>query len=545
MASGGSTGENTGENMEENMGENMEENTGETRSSAEQRGNDAHHSDTIPGQRLTSPPLPNAPEEEAELDHQGENPVVLCQYFVMGKCRFGDKCRWSHSEPLLDDSEAVSANKTDEENEENGKKKKVKGKQKPNYKEKETNKKPRMRTADDVISRILWDPPVDPAQVVVGYVDRFLGVLERPFCEFNWETTPIDCDYNTELALPRHRIQYFTYRGQRVWDRHSRTDRVFGSTGQALAPPFGGEGEVEDAARPALAEDVLPVASGPERCTASARLEDQDEMDVDTPESAAQSKQRAQEQPGLQETCATNRVRTSSANVEMNGSTNEDEGNQKDLNARVEALGVDDKPDGKHGARPPRKRPTHFITFRANTPSILSGFAQLQAELTAARPSSAPHWCPASSLHVTLCLLTLPGPREVEAAADMLRRFAEWDRNPPVALTFPPKLKHFGGRVLYLSPQPQLRLQQLNSGLQEAYRDQGLLHRDSYNPRYHLTLAKQEDREAPRVFEGVENLRVGKGLNLGRLPVNTLHLCAMGGDKADGFYEILCTVTLR
>lgn len=107
------------------------------------------------------------------------------------------------------------------------------------------NKKPRMRTADDVISRILWDSAVDSSKFVVGYVDRFLGVLERPFDDFTWDTNPCDCDYSAELALPRHRIQYFIYRGHRVWDRHTRTDRVFGSTGQSLAPPFGKKKEVK------------------------------------------------------------------------------------------------------------------------------------------------------------------------------------------------------------------------------------------------------------------------------------------------------------
>lgn len=107
-----------------------------------------------------------------------------------------------------------------------------------------------MRTADEVISRILWDSSVDASEFVVGYVDRFLGVLERPFCDFNWDTNPCDCDYTTELALPRHRIQYFTYKGHRVWDRHTRTDRVFGSTGQSLAPPFGKEEEVKGKRRP-------------------------------------------------------------------------------------------------------------------------------------------------------------------------------------------------------------------------------------------------------------------------------------------------------
>lgn len=198
----------------------------------------------------------------------------------------------------------------------------------------------------------------------------------------------------------------------------------------------------------------------------------------------------------------------------------------------------------KSGGRPPKKRPTHFICFRANTPAILSCFQQLQEELTALLPASAPHWSTSSSLHVTMCLLMLPGPAEVAAAGDILRHFAQLDRNPPVALTFPLKLKHFNGRVLYLSPHPQLHLQQLNSGLQEAFRREGWLHRHSYNPRYHLTLAKADYEEEDRIFEGVGDLKVGKSLNFGRLPVNTLHLCSMGSTP-DGFYETLCTVTLR
>lgn len=144
-----------------------------------------------------------------------------------------------------------------------------------------------------------------------------------------------------------------------------------------------------------------------------------------------------------------------------------------------------------------------------------------------------------------MCLLNLPGPDEVADAVEVLRRFARWDRNPPVSLTFPVRLKNFGGRVLYLSPQPQLHLQQLNGGLQEAYRREGWLHRDSYNPRYHLTLAKVVGCEGERVFQGVGELKAGKGLNFGRLPVNTLHLCSMGFSEEDGFYETVCTVTLR
>ena len=107
------------------------------------------------------------------------------------------------------------------------------------------------------------------------------------------------------------------------------------------------------------------------------------------------------------------------------------------------------------------------------------------------------------------------------------------------------KLKHFNGRVLYLSPQPPQRLQELNRGLQEAFWEAGWLHRDSFSPRYHLTLAKVSGEERERVFDGVGELKVGKGLNLGRLPVNTLHMCAMGFNENDDFYQIVCSVTLR
>ncbi|XP_055005799.1 leukocyte receptor cluster member 9, partial [Boleophthalmus pectinirostris] len=309
----------------------------ESSSHAEKQGNDAHQSDPILGQEF--PTQTSTADEKGTSgvqDHQKES-QNWCQYFVMGKCRFADKCRLFHSELLMDDSKSASASKTDEEYEEKSKKKKVK--QKQNYEEKEINKKPRMRTADDVISRILWDSSVDSSQFVVGYVDRFLGVLERPFCDFNWETSPCDCDYNTELALPRHRIQYFTYRGQRVWDRHSRMDRVFGSTGQALAPPFGGEGEVEETVeRPPNEDEPLPVVSGQEQtvadgCTLSTHLEVkmQDEMNNHPPASEPQIKQA---QLGLQETCATNRAQSSAA-VEMEGPTTENEENHEDLSVRT------------------------------------------------------------------------------------------------------------------------------------------------------------------------------------------------------------------
>ncbi|XP_037640832.1 leukocyte receptor cluster member 9 isoform X1 [Sebastes umbrosus] len=527
--------------------------------------------------------------ESAERDEKG---VDVCRFFLMGKCHFGHRCRFSHSNPSVDDSVAVSPDQDDKQDGEKTEKykKKVNKAAKPKYEAKEVYKKPRMRTADDVISRILWDPPVDGSEFVVGYVDRFLGVLERPFNEFNWDTDPCDCDYTSELALPRHRIQYFTYRGHRVWDRHSRTDRVFGSTGQSLAPPFGGEEEVKEMNTEEQQQDGLKTTEEQPPAvslhlqeesahTESTHLEEekQSEMNTHTPDSTPPAPECqgniSQEQQESRGTCVVEEAATRpEASTDQMSSSQKDgasveeeveeenlaecqeswEGNE-DASSDLGALNISQKPSApleqreerRGGVRPAKKRPTHFITFKANTPAILSSFQQLQEEISALLPSSAPHWQTAASLHITMCLLNLSGPAEVAAAGEILRRFAHLDRNPPVALTFPVKLKHFNGKVLYLSPQAQIHLQELNCVLQEAYMKEGWLHKDSYNPRYHLTLAKVEGNEGNRIFEGVGDLKVGKGLNFGRLPVNTLHLCAMGGSKVDGFFETLCTVSLR
>nr|XP_015805834.2 leukocyte receptor cluster member 9 isoform X1 [Nothobranchius furzeri] len=519
---------------------------------------------TPPAETKSRKDAQQATRELVGLNQKGLNP---CQFFLMGKCHFGNRCRLSHSDPSQDDSDAASPDADDKQDGgkmEDRKKKedsvnKV-AKSTPKEEIAEVNKKPRMRTADDVISRILWDPSVDSSEFAVGYVDRFLGVLERPFCDFNWDTNPCDCDYSSELALPRHRIQYFTYRGQRVWDRHSRTDRVFGSTGQSLAPPFGKEEEVKEGihsenldAETAEEQRVAVGGQGEGKTCPKDRHEEDEELNgmnhtFNPTHGAGNVSQEQRESCAAEE--AANRLQPSelpdesAVKEEEDGPAEWEESWEDGDESQIPAASPD-QTEERRGGRPPKKQPTHFIAFRANTPAILSCFQLLQEELTSLLPSSAPHWQTASKLHVTLCLLVLNGPAEVAAAAEILRQFAHLDRNPPVAVTFPVKLKHFAGKVLYLSPQPQLHLHQLNCGLQEAYRKEGWLHRSSYNPRYHLTLAKVENRDGQKIFEGVGDLKVGKGLNFGRLPVNTLHLCTVGGSRVDGFFETVCKVTLR
>lgn len=90
-------------------------------------------------------------------------------------------------------------------------------------------KKPPLKTAGDVRKRIQWDPDLQKEHFSVGYLDRFSGVVEKPFTSFTWEhLSLVDLD---QLAVPQHRIQYYKYKNVKVWDKNERLDLVFGSAG--------------------------------------------------------------------------------------------------------------------------------------------------------------------------------------------------------------------------------------------------------------------------------------------------------------------------
>nr|KAG5708496.1 hypothetical protein BaRGS_026223 [Batillaria attramentaria] len=110
--------------------------------------------------------------------------------------------------------------------------KKQKQKKKKSCEEEEDQKKASMKTATDVIKRILWDEKLDKDDFLVGYLDRFKGIVEKYFSAFSWEDIA-SVDYDV-LAVPKHRIQYFKYRKQKIWDKPSRMDNVFGSTGSGI-----------------------------------------------------------------------------------------------------------------------------------------------------------------------------------------------------------------------------------------------------------------------------------------------------------------------
>ncbi|KAG7469274.1 hypothetical protein MATL_G00127340 [Megalops atlanticus] len=582
--------------------------------------------------------------------------VEICQFFLQGRCRFGNRCWLSHSTPESSSAEVqVEETQVEQEQErrrnddmeQEGRSRKKIGKMKKMQKKrtqtKETGgkeeqpKKPRMRTADDVISRILWDASLNPADFSVGYLDRFLGVLERPFSEFSWDTDLCSCDYTEELALPRHRIQYFTYRGRRVWDRESRKDGVFGSTGDPLEPPFAARGEEDEVKEmKETGQQELGTRCEPENMN-SELLEEANGAHSDTLESCYRHDEKTflvhqgeneQKETGnhiqhsLTEEAAGNTQSRLTRGISSDTGTSpqggQEVGSEKGtsekeaecdpgLSALAGQLSLSQRndagregsdveeeewkesweedeekeylswylwPSSPHSSHSPleagssvssegaqseapepqgaqgRRRPTHFITFRADTPAFLATFQRLQQEITALLPLSAPHWVSPKALHVTLCLLVLSGPEEVGAACEVLREFSRKHRQRSRTLFFPTAPGHFGGRVLFLTPQPLSRVRSLNKHLQEAYKEKGWLHRHSLSPRYHLTLAKVKEKGDGRVFEGVGDVVNGveqvSAIKFGKLTVNKLYLCVNYVPKAeDGFYQVVCAVNLQ
>ncbi|MCJ1464911.1 hypothetical protein MMC07_003526 [Pseudocyphellaria aurata] len=87
-------------------------------------------------------------------------------------------------------------------------------------------RRPPLRPAKDILSRIRHDPALDDADFIVGYHDRHADVMELPVAL--WKGGG---DVTEEEFIPQHRILYFRRKadGVKVWDRKERLDLLFHS----------------------------------------------------------------------------------------------------------------------------------------------------------------------------------------------------------------------------------------------------------------------------------------------------------------------------
>jgi len=73
----------------------------------------------------------------------------------------------------------------------------------------------KMKMAEEVLDRIQWDPVFQDkmSSTVVGYKDRFYGVLEISYAEFR------------KSEIKAHRIFYIKHGDEVVWDRLNKINK--------------------------------------------------------------------------------------------------------------------------------------------------------------------------------------------------------------------------------------------------------------------------------------------------------------------------------
>ncbi|CAM2110151.1 unnamed protein product [Caretta caretta] len=385
-----------------------------------------------------------------------------CRFFLAGSCRFGARCRNPHpgAPPAA-----------------------------PQPPPKCPSKKPPMKTAGDVVSRILWDRQLPPGAFTVGHLDRFSGVREDAFTAFSWEDL---ASVGPEvLAIPQHRIQYFKYRDRVVWDKASRLDDVFGSTG-------GGRTILEVMEEEAGRQQAVGMGDG-----------------------------------GSAGGCSP----AGGAGVPEEAVAPESEEEDEDAEAEPGAL-----------SRPPvasqPPRPTHFVAVRITSPELRGSVARLQEALTQANPGLAEFCAPLPTLHLTLCLLRLDGAGEMQAAVTALRELQAEHRHllPPTPLLRFRGLGTFQGRVLYAAPAPGPELAGLAHALEQGFVCKGLtVFPLPAHDCFHLTVAKIPAGGELKLSLPAEP----PGEELGTQAVESLCLCQVGrGRRTDGFYSTLVELDL-
>jgi len=229
--------------------------------------------------------------------------------------------------------------------------------------------KKKMRTASDVIKRIQWQKELNSQDFTVGYLDRFLGVQEKEFGAFSWDDIATVDDY-TVLAIPKHRIQYFKYRGTVVWDKASRLDNVFGSTGSSIT----------------LSNFVAEANASVVQDSGGQQAESVCHSDKDDSSSEEHSED---EDNGVVVTVA------SSGKAESVPYST----------AKLERPVVP--------LQQKRRKPNYFVCQRITSPSIVKGVQEIQSKIAKTAPAFSSCFVDPASLHMTFCTLALDNESQV------------------------------------------------------------------------------------------------------------------------------------
>ena len=399
---------------------------------------------------------------------------VICKFYQEGKCRFGDKCRNFH------EGEQEKERKPEQKQLLQGEK----------QEKKYSKKKPPMRTAEDVINRIKWDSLLPEEFFVVGYLDRFLGVKEETFSTFSWEDLA-SVDYDV-LAIPQHRIQYFKYKSEKVWDKNERLDIVFGSTGSNI--------------------NIMDFMEKVDEEIRERRHEEIDNYDDDSDYSDSDD-----EFDNFRPIMMSQTVNTDN-NVHM--------------------IAEED-------------RSTHFIAIKITNEEIINNLMKVQKEIIK-REEILQECCMKKGLfHLTIAMIRLEGIEGIKAATEMMKNLNEElkmilsDRSKSVLTV--QNLNNFGQRVVYgeVTPSDPSTLENVVTLIKTRVRQAGPgVHlNDKFGFVPHVTLAK--------VSRPITRLRRSKYIDssyydmfssytFGNQLIDNLQLCVIdSATRYDGFYTTL------
>lgn len=391
--------------------------------------------------------------------------------------------------------------------------KKPKGKMKKTDEDDEDQKKPSMKTAMDVINRILWDDKLDRDDFLVGYLDRFKGIQEKYFSAFSWEDIA-SVDYDV-LAVPKHRIQYFKYRQQKIWDKPTRMDNVFGSTGSGMTV-YDVINNYQETSQGGVGEK-MPVNGSAEEVEGKGEVQADDCSDDDSDDS----------DDGITVTIGSSvNTRLPEKSFQHTEDTNFDED-------------VDDAPYNPYWRD--KLRPNYFLALRITDAEIRQGVEQVQDYLLDNEPVYAPCCIPPHALHITLCTLGLDTPEQVALAKDILKKI-----QPEIESVLPKGpitlegVANFYNRVVYAKVQQQQDFLDFVDYVRLLVKEAGLEIRDSHDFVPHVTIMKVTRPVARE--KGTKNVDQWlysnfSDMHFGKQKVNAIYLCSMGDDRGeDGFY---------
>lgn len=453
-------------------------------------------------QVATPPPITDTP---------GKVNKPVCKFFVQGKCRFGDHCSSLHpGTPTKADSptkpgshikspkkaDAWAASKTNPHKAssgpslsgQNGGPSKLKpvAQEKSETASEDGNageKKTRMRTATEVISRILWDNDLPTKEFTIGYLDRFIGIQEKPFDDFSWED--ISTVGPNVLAIPKHRIQYFMFRDQIVWDKRTQSDDFFGSRGGKTIQEIVAKYHTE----PAASIEAMETADASDQVGEVGLLEE----DSDDDDNGLST--------GGKQIVAT------------------------------------------------QARPNHFLCLHITDEHVKSYVQEIQRTVTRLTPQLSAGFIPPTGLHVTLCMVRLADREIDLAKQVLKGCQKQFTCLLPrcVKLVFN-GVDNFRQRLIYVKVEPNPALAKFVNYVMEQFNLAGIKtpgNHEEFTP--HMTIIKLSRPLAkelhitqlnPAWYQPYANALVGSQ------NIDAVHLCAMRGPKQDdGFYLRHCSLS--